>query len=86
MSLVSCLLRQVGGRGTSHLLIGIQQNNLDTVHYTLSVHRQLMDVLLLHTELLLQQVAGYLRMVNSLLGQQDTESCVSQSLRTMVSR
>lgn len=47
--------------GPSYLLIGIQQNHLDTVHCTLSVHRQLMDVLFLHTKLLLQQIASYLQ-------------------------
>lgn len=48
-------------RRPSYLLIGIQQNNLDTIHYTLGVHRQLMDVLFLHMKLLLQQIASYLQ-------------------------
>lgn len=48
-------------RRPSYLLIGIQQNNLHTVHYTFGVHRQLMYVLFLHTKLLLQQTASDLQ-------------------------
>ena len=48
-------------RWPSYLLIGIQQNHLDAVHDTLGVHRQLTDVLLLHSKLLLQQIACYLQ-------------------------
>lgn len=50
--------------GSTWTVIGIQQNHLDAVHDTLGVHRQLTDVLLLHSKLLLQQIACYLAAID----------------------
>lgn len=50
--------------GSTWTVIGIQQNNLHTVHYTFSVHRQLMYVLFLHTKLLHQQIASDLATID----------------------
>lgn len=61
MALVCYLVVNGSLRRPSYLLIGIQQNNLHTVHYTFSVHRQLMYVLFLHTKLLHQQIASDLQ-------------------------